>query len=66
MDAKREPWVIQNEYRNLQGGRKSRDMCMYTLALSFFVFWQHRSVISNEKSSNSNINPCILVQNLEF
>ena len=66
MDAKRERGVIQNEYRNLQGGRKSRDMCMHALALSFFVFWQHRSAISNEKSSNSNINPCILVQNLEF
>ena len=58
--------VIQNEYNYVQEGTEPCDMCMYANVLSLFVFWQHRYVISNEKPINTNKNPSILIQNLEF
>ena len=56
MHLNRECGVIQNEYSYVQGGSESYDKCIYTFVLFLFLFWQHRSVISNEKPSNFNEN----------
>ena len=57
---------MEHECSYVQWGRKSRDMCIYALALSLLVFWQHRYVVSNQNRSNSNDNPSMSRQKFQF